>query len=76
MPVVDIKGMRGAARAGARAGDDRSAQRPLDLGRQEVAIDGPVRVNGPDDYHVETRDVTVDLKVAHHAAATARSRGR
>jgi lipopolysaccharide export system protein LptC len=33
-----------------------------DLDKQKVAVDGPVRVAGPDGYRLATRDVTVDLK--------------
>jgi lipopolysaccharide export system protein LptC len=62
VPVVDIKGV--AARLGLARGPVtiEAPSGRYDLGRQTVAIDGAVRVNGPDDYRVETRDVTVDLK--------------
>ena len=62
VPVVDIKGM--AARLGLARGPVTIAA-PVsryDLGRQTVAVDGPVRVDGPDGYRLETRGVTVDLK--------------
>ncbi|HEU5286185.1 MAG TPA: LPS export ABC transporter periplasmic protein LptC [Sphingomicrobium sp.] len=61
-PIVDIRGMM--ARLGL-------AQGPLvilanaaryDLDAQKVAVNGPVRVVGPDGYRLETRDVEVDLK--------------
>ena len=62
VPVVDIVGL--AARLGLARGPVTIEARNgrYDLGRQEVAVDGPVRVNGPDNYRVETRDVLVDLK--------------
>ena len=62
VPVVDIVGL--AARLGLTRGPVTIEARNgrYDLGRQEVAVDGPVRVNGPDNYRVETRDVLVDLK--------------
>jgi len=62
VPIVDIEGV--AARLGLARGPvtTEAPSGRYDLGRQTVAIDGAVRVNGPDDYHVETRDVTVDLK--------------
>ena len=41
------------------------------LDEQKVAIDGPVRVAGPDGYRLETRDVGIDLKNRNLA-----SRGR
>jgi lipopolysaccharide export system protein LptC len=62
IPVVDINGMM--ARLGL-------AQGPLvilanlahyDLDSQKIAIQGPVRVVGPDGYRLETQDVHVDLK--------------
>jgi lipopolysaccharide export system protein LptC len=62
VPIVDIWGM--LARLGL-------AQGPVIIGankgrynieEQTVAIDGPVRVTGPDDYRIVSRDLTVDLK--------------
>jgi lipopolysaccharide export system protein LptC len=62
VPVVDIKGMfarlnmtRGPLLIGANQGR-------YNLDTQKVAIDGPVKVVGPDGYRLATRDVTVDLK--------------
>ena len=62
VPVVDIWGMfaqlsleNGPLMIGANQGR-------YDLDTQKVAIDGPVRVAGPDGYRLETRDVLVDLK--------------
>jgi lipopolysaccharide export system protein LptC len=62
VPVVDIVGI--AARLGLAQGPVTfvAPNARYDLSRQEVAVDGPVRVNGPDEYRVETRDVRVDLK--------------
>jgi lipopolysaccharide export system protein LptC len=37
-------------------------QARYDLDTQKVAVEGPVRVVGPDGYRLETRDVLVDLK--------------
>ena len=62
VPLVDIQGMN------AQLALDRG---PLmivanrgryNLDTQKVAIDGPVRVAGPDGYRLATRDVLVDLK--------------
>ena len=47
-----------------------------DLEQQKVAIDGPVRVAGPDGYQLATRDVTVDLDKRDHAVARPRSAAR
>ena len=62
VPIVDIDGV--TARLGLARGPVtiEAPNGRYDLGRQEVAVDGPIRVNGPDDYHVETRDVKVNLK--------------
>ena len=62
VPIVDINGM--AARLGLARGPVTIAapSSRYDLGRQLVAVDGPVRVSGPDGYRLETRDVTLDLK--------------
>jgi lipopolysaccharide export system protein LptC len=65
VPIVDIQGM--LARL-------EMAQGPLmiganlaryDLDSQKIAISGPVRVIGPDQYRLETHDVLVDLKQRH-----------
>jgi lipopolysaccharide export system protein LptC len=62
VPVVDIEGMFAQL---------QQAQGPLsiaandgryNLDTQRVAIDGPVRVTGPDGYRLATSDVLVDLK--------------
>ncbi len=62
VPIVDISGMfaqlsleNGPLMIGAN-------QARYDLDTQKVAVDGPVRVVGPDGYRLETRDVLVDLK--------------
>jgi lipopolysaccharide export system protein LptC len=62
VPVVDIRGM--LARLGLPQGPLTIAanQGHYDLDAQRVAIDGPVRLAGPNGYQLETRDVTVDLK--------------
>ena len=62
VPIVDIVGM--AASLGLVRGPVtvEAPRGRYDLGRQQVAIGGAVRVDGADEYHVETRDVTVDLK--------------
>jgi len=61
VPVVMIQGMR--ARLGLARGPLSIAalRGRYDLEREEVLIDGPVRVAGPDDYRLATRDVEVNL---------------
>jgi lipopolysaccharide export system protein LptC len=69
IPVVDIQGMfarldmtQGPLLIGANRGR-------YNLDTQKVAIDGPVKVAGPDGYRLATRDVTVDLKQRQLASA-------
>jgi lipopolysaccharide export system protein LptC len=69
VPVVDIEGMfaqlalaQGPLRIAANDGR-------YNLDTQRVAVDGPVRVAGPDGYRLATRDVTVDLKQKQLASA-------
>lgn len=61
-PIVDIRGM--LARFGLAQGPVTVAAPAgrYNLDEQKVVIDGPVRVAGPDQYRLATRDVTVDLK--------------
>ena len=62
IPVVDIQGM--FARLALANGPLMIAanQGRYDLDTQQMAVNGPVRVVGPDGYRLETRDVLVDLK--------------
>ncbi|MFL6735223.1 MAG: LPS export ABC transporter periplasmic protein LptC [Sphingomicrobium sp.] len=62
VPIVDIRGM--LARVGLAQGPVTIAanQGRYNLDEQKVAIEGPVRVLGPEGYRLETRDVNVDLK--------------
>ncbi|GAA4030832.1 hypothetical protein GCM10022281_07850 [Sphingomonas rosea] len=62
VPIVDINGVM--ARLGLREGPATiQAQRGrYDLDRQQVAVNGPVRVSGPEGEQLLTRDVLVDLR--------------
>jgi len=62
VPLVDIWGM--FARLGLEKGPLMIAanQGQYNLDTQKVAINGPVKVAGPDGYRLATRDVSVDLK--------------
>ena len=61
-PIVDIEGMR--ARLDLERGPLSivALKGRYNLDQQKVAIDGPVRVAGPDGYRLETRDVGINLK--------------
>lgn len=68
-PIVDIQGL--FARLGLAQGPVSMAanQGQYNLDTQTVAIQGPVRVVGPDGYRLATRDVTVNLKSRQLASA-------
>jgi lipopolysaccharide export system protein LptC len=61
-PIVDISGM--FARLALERGPLMIAanQGRYNLDTQQVAINGPIRVQGPDGYRLQTRDVTVNMK--------------
>jgi lipopolysaccharide export system protein LptC len=69
VPLVDIWGM--FARLGLEKGPLMIAanQGQYNLDTQKVAINGPVKVAGPDGYRLATRDVSVDLKQRQIASA-------
>ena len=62
VPIVDIDGM--FARLALANGPLMIAANHgrYDLDTQHMAVNGPVRVVGPDGYRLETRDVLIDLK--------------
>ena len=62
VPIVDLRGM--LARLGLAQGPVTIAanQGRYNIDQQNVAVDGAVRVVGPEGYRLETRDVNVDLK--------------
>ena len=76
MPIVDIEGM--FARLDLAQGPLLIAanQGRYNLDTQKVAIDGPVKVAGPDGYRLETRDVTRRPEAAPARQRTARCRAR
>jgi lipopolysaccharide export system protein LptC len=61
-PIVDIRGV--LARLGMRQGPVTigANQGNYNLDSHRIAINGAVRVVGPDGYQLSTRDVNVDLK--------------
>ena len=64
-PVVDIKGMRAQLDLERGPLSIVAPRGRYNLDKQKVAINGPVRVAGPDGYRLETRDVGIDLKNRH-----------
>jgi lipopolysaccharide export system protein LptC len=68
VPLVDINGM--FARLSLEQGPLLIAanQGRYNIDSQKVAINGPVKVAGPDGYRLATRDVTVDLKARQLAS--------
>jgi lipopolysaccharide export system protein LptC len=61
-PIVNIQGMM--ARLGLAKGpaDIKASQGRYNLDRQQVAVMGPITVNGPQGEDLATRDVLIDLK--------------
>lgn len=61
-PIVDIEGMRAQLDLSRGPLSIVALNGRYNLDEQKVAIDGPVRVAGPDGYRLETRDVGIDLR--------------
>ena len=61
VPVVSIEGMRARLDLARGPLSIAALKGRYDLEQEEVLIDGPVRVAGPDGYRLATRDVRVDL---------------
>ncbi|WP_294124272.1 LPS export ABC transporter periplasmic protein LptC [Sphingomonas sp.] len=70
VPVVMIEGMRARLNLSRGPLNIIALKGRYDLEGEEVSVDGPVRVVGPDGYNLLTRDVQVDLD-----ARTMQSRG-
>jgi lipopolysaccharide export system protein LptC len=62
VPIVDVEGMFAQLMLANGPLMILANQGRYDLDSQKVAVNGPVRVVGPDGYRLETRDVSVDLK--------------
>ena len=61
VPVVAIEGMRGRLDLTRGPLTIAALRGRYDLEQEKIAVDGPIRVIGPDGYRIATRDVTVDL---------------
>jgi lipopolysaccharide export system protein LptC len=61
VPVVTIEGMRARLNLVRGPLSIAALKGRYDLEQEEMLIDGPVRVVGPDGYRLATRDVRVDL---------------
>lgn len=61
VPVVMIEGMRARLNLSRGPLAIAALKGRYDLEQEEMLIDGPVRVAGPDGYRLATRDVRVDL---------------
>ncbi len=61
VPVVMIEGMRARLNLARGPLSIAALKGRYDLEQEEVLVDGPVRVVGPDGYRLATRDVRVDL---------------
>jgi lipopolysaccharide export system protein LptC len=61
VPVVTIEGMRARLNLARGPLSIAALKGRYDLEQEMVAVDGPIRVVGPDGYRLATRDVTVNL---------------
>ena len=61
VPIVAIEGMRGRLDLSRGPLTIAALKGRYDLEQEMVAVDGPIRVVGPDGYQLATRDVRVDL---------------
>ncbi|HVF38159.1 MAG TPA: LPS export ABC transporter periplasmic protein LptC [Sphingomicrobium sp.] len=61
VPVVMIEGMRARLDLARGPLGIAALKGRYDLEAEEVLVDGPVRVAGPDGYRLATRDVRIDL---------------
>ena len=61
VPIVMIEGMRARLELARGPLSIAALKGRYDLEQEEMLIDGPVRVAGPDGYRLATRDVRVDL---------------
>ncbi|HXH00022.1 MAG TPA: LPS export ABC transporter periplasmic protein LptC [Sphingomicrobium sp.] len=61
-PVVAIEGMRARLDLARGPVSIVALRGRYNLDQHRIAIDGPVRVAGPDGYRLETRNVGIDLK--------------
>jgi lipopolysaccharide export system protein LptC len=61
VPIVAIEGMRAQLNLGKGPLSIAALRGRYNLEQEQVLVDGPVRVAGPDGYQLATRDVTVDL---------------
>ena len=61
-PIVDIRGMTARLNLSQGPVTITAGRARYNLDEQKVAVSGPVRVVGPDDYRLLTSDVMIDLK--------------
>ena len=61
IPLVSIEGIRASLGLARGPLDIIALKGRYDLEQEQVQVDGPVRVSGPDGYRLQTRDVTIDL---------------
>jgi lipopolysaccharide export system protein LptC len=61
VPVVNIEGMRARLNLARGPLSIAALKGRYDLEQEMVAVDGPIRVVGPDGYRLATRDVIVNL---------------
>lgn len=61
VPIVMIEGVKGRLNLSKGPLDIAALKGRYNLEQEQVQVDGPVRLTGPDGYKLATRDVSVDL---------------
>jgi lipopolysaccharide export system protein LptC len=69
-PIVHLKQLDAKIQLAGGPATIRADQGRYDMDNQNIAIDGPVRFDSADGYHITTRDVFVDMdsRLAHSRA--------
>ena len=69
-PIVHLSQLKATIQLQGGPATIRANQGRYDMDNQNIAIDGPVRLDSTDGYHITTRDVFVDMdeRVAHSRA--------
>lgn len=70
-PVVQIRGLHATLHLADGPATIRADRGRYDMGTDRVGIIGPVRVDGPHGYRLDTRDATLDMKTRRMASGGA-----
>lgn len=70
-PVVELQRLAARIQLSDGPATLRADQGRYDMATEQVRIDGPIRFQAPNDYRLDTRDATVDLKARTMASGGA-----